>query len=99
MAGFKAYAVLGRQFPMRLRPMTIDTLRGVLLWSGIINYGILIWWVLLYLFARGLFHRIAKLYRVPAETFDVIQFSGIVIYKLAIFFFNFVPYLALRIVA
>ncbi len=79
--------------------MNIETLRGLLLWSGIINYGFLILWVFLHLFARGLFHRIAGWYRVSPETFDAIQFSGIVIYKMAIFFFNLIPYAALWIVA
>jgi hypothetical protein len=79
--------------------MNIETLRGLLLWSGIINYGFLILWVFLHLFARGLCHRIAGWYRLPAESFDTIQFSGIVLYKMAIFFFNLIPYVALRIVA
>ena len=79
--------------------MTVDVVRGVLLWSGIINYGILIFWILLYLFARGLLHRLARWYRLSPEQFDLIQFSGIVLYKLAIFFFNLVPYVALRIAA
>ena len=79
--------------------MTIETLRNLFLWSGIINYGLLILWIGLYLFARGPFRWLAALYRVPVETFDTIQFSGIVLYKLAIWFFNIIPYLALRIVA
>jgi hypothetical protein len=79
--------------------MNIETLRGLLLWSGIINYGFLILWILVHLFARGLFHRAAGWYRVSAENFDAIQFSGIVLYKMAIFFFNLIPYVALRIVA
>lgn len=80
------------------RPMNIDTLRGVLLWSGIINYAFLILWVLVFLFARGFCHRVAGWYRVSPENFDMIQFSGILFYKTAIFFFNLIPYVALRIV-
>ena len=78
--------------------MSTDTLRGLLLWSGIINYGFLILWVLLYLFAPGLMHWVARFYRLSPETNDTIQFSGIVFYKTAIFFFNLIPYVALRIV-
>ena len=78
--------------------MSIDTVRSALLWSGIINYGILILWVLLVLFARGLIHRIARWYGLSAGHCDLIQFSGITLYKLLIFFFNLVPYVALRIV-
>ncbi len=79
--------------------MTVDLVRGVLLWSGIINYGILILWVLVILIARKPYHRLAGWLGISAENFDLIQFSGIMIYKLAIFFFNFIPYLALWIVA
>jgi hypothetical protein len=79
--------------------MTIETLRGLLLWSGIINYGFLILWIGGYLLAPGLVRRLAAFYRLPAETFDAIQFSGIVLYKMAIWFFNIIPYIALRIIA
>jgi hypothetical protein len=78
--------------------MSADTLRGMLLWSGIINYGFLILWVVLYLFAPGLMRWVARFYRMSPETFDTIQFSGILFYKMAIFFFNLIPYVALRIV-
>ncbi len=80
--------------------MTIETLRGLLLWSGIINYGFLALWALLYLFVPGpLLRKIAGWYRVSPETFDAIQFSGILLYKMGIFFFNLIPYVALRIIA
>ena len=78
--------------------MTVDTVRGVLLWSGIINYGFLILWVFLYFFARRWLHGLARWYRLSPENFDLVQFSGIVLYKCAIFFFNFIPYVALRMV-
>ena len=79
--------------------MTIETVRGLLLWSGIINYGFLLFWVFLYQFARGPFRWIARWYRVSDENFDLIQVSGIVIYKLGIFFFNLIPYVVLRMIA
>jgi hypothetical protein len=79
--------------------MGIDTLRNFLLCCGLINYGFLILWIGLYLFAPGLLHWICRWYRLSPETCDSIQFSGIVFYKTAIFFFNLIPYVALRIVA
>jgi hypothetical protein len=79
--------------------MSIDTLRSFLLWCGIINYGFLILWIGLYLFAPRLLHWVSRLYRLSPETCDSIQFTGIVFYKTAIFFFNLIPYVALRIVA
>jgi hypothetical protein len=37
--------------------MTVEQVRGMLLWSAIINYGFLILWAGLYLLARGLLNR------------------------------------------
>ena len=84
---------------MGVGTMSIETVRSVLLWCGIINYGILIFWALLFLFARGPLHRISRWYGLSSEHFDLIQFCGISLYKLGIFFFNLVPYVALRLVA
>jgi hypothetical protein len=78
--------------------MTIETTRNVLLVSGIINYVILILWVLLFLFARDFVHWFGRLFRVPAEPFDAMQYGGIVLYKLGILLFNLGPCLALYIV-
>jgi hypothetical protein len=78
--------------------MTIDTLRGLLLWSGIINYGLLIVWVLAYLLARESLHRIARWFGLSNEVSDAMNYGGMMLYKLAIFFFFLVPYVALRIV-
>ncbi len=74
------------------------TIRSVLLWSGLINYGILILWVLATLAARKFYHRIASWFGVSAEHFDLLNFVGLMFYKLAIFLFFLVPYLAIRIV-
>ena len=78
--------------------MTIDAVRGLLLWSAILNYGFLLAWIALYLFARGPMRSVARWYRLSAEDNDRIQFSGILLYKLGIWFFNLIPYLVLRIV-
>lgn len=78
--------------------MSIDTLRGVLLWSGIINYGLLAFWGLLFVFARGWLYRKNRWIGISQEHFDAINYLGIVFYKVAIFLFFLVPYLALWIV-
>jgi hypothetical protein len=78
--------------------MTIDTLRGMLLWSGIINYGLLIVWVLAFLLAREPLHRIARWFGLSNELSDAMNYGGMMFYKLSIFLFFLVPYVALRIV-
>ena len=78
--------------------MTTETVRGMLMWSAIINYAILILWVLLYFGASGLMHRVARWYRMSPEQFDAFQFGGIIFYKMAIWLFNIGPCIALFIV-
>ena len=57
--------------------MTVEQVRGMLLWSAIINYGFLILWDGLYLLARGLLNRVAHWWRLTPEQFDAFQFGGI----------------------
>jgi uncharacterized protein DUF6868 len=48
---------------------------------------------------HGWMHRLSnRWYRVSAEQFDLLQLCGITLYKLLIFMFNLVPYIALLIV-
>ena len=52
------------------------------------------------IFLRDWIHRIhGRWFKLSAEKFDAIHYTGIMIYKLAIFMFNLVPYLALLITA
>jgi len=80
--------------------MEIGSIKSVLLWSAIINYGILLWWFLIFSFARNWVYRLhSRWFQVTAEQFDAIHYGGMAIYKIGILLFNFVPYLALLIVA
>jgi Family of unknown function (DUF6868) len=97
-AGPESLAEVRHPLPMGVGIMTVDTVRSVLLWSGIINYGILIFWVLVTLGARKMYHRIAGWFGVSAENFDLLNYAGMMFYKLVIFLFFLVPYLAFRIV-
>jgi hypothetical protein len=78
--------------------MDISMLQHALLWCGVINYCVLILWILLYLFAGDCMYRIGKLYRLPREQFDALQVGGIIAYKLAVIFFNLVPFVVLRFI-
>jgi hypothetical protein len=79
--------------------MSIAFARSVLLWCTIINVGLLLVWFLLYTLARGWLLRLwGRWFHLSAETFDAINFGGILLYKLAIHFFNLIPLIALYIV-
>ncbi len=79
--------------------MTVDILLGVLGWGAIINMGLLLWWFLVLIFAQDWVYRIHSLwFDIPVEKFNAIHYAGITIYKIVIFVFYIIPYLALRIV-
>ena len=78
--------------------MTTELVRAVLGWSAIINIGLLLWWWLWFMLAHDWVYRIhTKWFKIPVERFDAIHYSGMAFFKICIFVFNIVPYLALRI--
>ncbi len=79
--------------------MTVEIVRDVLAWCAVINVGLLLWWVLFLTLAHDLAYRVhGKWFKLSVERFDVIHYSGMLFFKICIFLFNIVPYLALRIV-
>ena len=79
--------------------MSLEALRGMLLWCTIINSGLLAFWCLLMIIPHGWIYRIwGRWFRCSVEQFDAISFAGITLYKLLIFVFNLVPLIALWIV-
>ena len=79
--------------------MTVETMRAVLGWCSIINMGLLLWWFLFVMGAHDLMYRWhSKMFKVSVEKFDQIHYTGIIYFKVFVFFFNIVPYFALRIV-
>jgi hypothetical protein len=78
--------------------MSIETLRAALLWSAVINYGILLVWFLFFILAHDwmyLFH--VRWFHLSVEQFDMLHYAGMSIYKIGIILLNVVPYIALRI--
>ena len=79
--------------------MTIDILRGVLGWCSIINMGLLLFWFLILLSAHDwVFRMHSRWFKISVETFDATHYAGIAFFKIAVFVFNIIPYIALRIV-
>ena len=79
--------------------MTIDTLREMLLWCFIINLGLLLWWFLFVTLAHDWVYRFhGKWFKLSIESFDAIHYGGMGVFKICIFVFNLVPYIALHIV-
>lgn len=79
--------------------MTLELVRDVLGWCGVLNIGMLLFWWLFFVFAHDFMYRMhGKWFKVSVEAFDTVHYSGMLFFKSSTFLFIIVPYLALRIV-
>ena len=79
--------------------MTFEVIRDVLAWCTVINYGLLVFWFVGFVLAHDWIYRVhGKWFTLSKENFDAIHYAGLAFFKLGIFLFNLVPYLAMRIV-
>ena len=79
--------------------MSLEEFRSFLAWCSVINIGILLFWAIMYLYAYSFIHRIhGQLFRLSSEQVDKLHVYTMAYYKMGIFLFNIVPYLALRII-
>jgi hypothetical protein len=71
----------------------------MLAWCTVMNFGLLIWWFLFISMAHDWTYRMhSKWYKISVEKFDAANYAGMAFFKVFVFAFNLVPYLALRIV-
>jgi len=77
----------------------METLQEFLLWSAVINLGLLFISFFAFTLGRNLIYRFhGKWYDIPKENFNTIIYSVMAFYKIGILFFNIVPYIVLRII-
>jgi len=80
--------------------MTVETVRDMLLWSTLINWGILALWFSVIVFARDWIYGLhTRWFDLSRASFDKLHYGLMGGFKLAIFIFNLAPYIALRIAA
>jgi hypothetical protein len=80
--------------------MTVELLRDFLGWCSIINMALLLFWALWMMLARDFVYRVhGRWFPLSTEKLDATHYAGMLFFKMCIFLFNIVPYLALRIVA
>lgn len=78
--------------------MDMATLRAFFMWCAILNGGLLILTSLIFMVAGKWAYRVHTIwFKMPRETFNVVIYSFIGIYKILIFVFNLVPYIVLVI--
>jgi hypothetical protein len=76
--------------------MSVETLRWFLLWCTVINYGLLLVWGLFTIFLLGrLMPLYTRLLGVSSEQFAVVNYVGLLFYKMGVLLFNLVPCLVL----
>lgn len=79
--------------------MTPETLSAFFLWCTILNYALLLWWFLAFRFAHDRIYRFhGRWFRLSVGQFDAIHYAGMAAYKIGIFLFAFIPWLALQII-
>ena len=80
--------------------MDIDSIRAFFMWCTILNFALLLLSSLFCLCAGDWAYRIhSKLFSISRETFNVVIYSFIALYKLLVFVFILIPYIALLIIA
>ena len=79
--------------------MDVNTLTRFFMWCSIMNGGLLLLWTTMCSLAPDLVYRTQrKWFPIPRETFDVVIYSFLGLFKIVFLVFNAVPYLALLIV-
>jgi len=79
--------------------MDTQTLTSFFMWCTIINGGLLIFWSTVFMAAPDVVYRTQrKWFPIPRETFDVVMYAFLGMFKIVFLVFNVVPYVALLIV-
>jgi len=79
--------------------MDIQLLTTFFMWCTIINGGLLIFWTIMFMSAPNLVYSTqSKFFPIPRETFNVVMYSFLGLFKIIFLVFNVVPYFALLMV-
>jgi len=79
--------------------MDIQTLTTFFMWCTILNIGLLLLSSLILVFAGDLVYRVhSKWLPMPRETFNVVIYAFLGLFKIFVLVFNAVPYVALLII-
>ena len=79
--------------------MDIQTLTAFFRWCTIINGALLVVWLSMCMLAPDLMHRTqSKWFPIPRETFNVVIYSFLGLFKIVFLVFNVIPYVALLII-
>ncbi len=78
--------------------MDMKVLVSVLGWSALLNFVVLLFWFVIFMFAENRLYRIFNsFFSLSQERFNTINFLLMGAFKMGIFLFLLAPYIALRI--
>jgi hypothetical protein len=78
--------------------MTIVEIKEILVWCVGLNYAILVVWFGVFVFAHDRLYRLHnRWFNISIETFDMLHYAGMSMYKIATLVFNVVPLVALHL--
>lgn len=76
--------------------MNIETLKDFFMWSAVINFAILLLWILMIGFAKETFYKLQSYwFPMPKEKLIVCNYVMYGLFKLIILVFNLVPFIVL----
>jgi len=79
--------------------MDIHTLTRFFMWCTVINGTLLVLWTAMCIFAPDLVYRMqSKWFPISRESFNLIIYSFLGLFKIIVLVFNVVPYVALLII-
>ena len=79
--------------------MDIQTLTSFFMWCTIINFGFLLFLALVFMLAPNLTYKIqSRFIPISRESFDLVFYSFIGLFKIVVLVFNVVPWIALLII-
>lgn len=79
--------------------MDIQTITELFMWCTVINGALLLLWTTISLLAPDLVYRTQnRWFPMPRETFTVVFYSFLGLFKIVFLVFNLVPYVALLII-
>ncbi|WP_207688842.1 DUF6868 family protein [Desulfonema limicola] len=79
--------------------MNIEIITKFFMWCTIINVGLLVFLFLIVIFASDFIYRMhSRWFPMPREKFNVVLYSFIGAYKILVYVFNLVPWIALAII-
>ncbi len=77
----------------------VNEIRKLLIWCVVVNYTLLFIWFGVFVLAHDWMYRLhSHWFKLSVESFAVIHYSGMAVYKIGILLFNLAPLIAILLV-